>query len=692
MNKHLLLGTALLVAISAYPQAGKITKPSGVVLTSPKKIDINESTNHNATAFTGPVKQVKNVTKSNAKSAGSIPSFRFTGSHNVFGYLVSQSRPFQYNKAINAISMIARKDFTYTPTVNGNSGSITGLWSTNLGTTWDETCMWADGANLGRYPQGGIYNPLGNANPLNAYLVGCGPITGGSGWLGNWYVSKQISSPGNTTPAVDMQAHLDASPTIPKHAMSRYSFNTTDGAVVRSMATILTDINGTTNLAYGLRGAAMVKGLFSAGAFVWSVDSFIPALNTRPADGSGIMYGVPVQAWDDAGVVGYVVILGSRAGTGPTMNGYQPIVYKTTNSGASWSLLPANDFADPVAFRGVYERMYPLSSNTAVICANFSGSEGFDVAVDMNGNLHYATMTYGHYSNHGDSLGYRNVFGTEQYSYGNTGPFDYPIIYDFYTKSTGGWGYHMVDSMGTEGPSGTSGQPGYGSNVWSDGSGGKMDQDARIQINRTDDGRKLFYSWSESDSAIVGLKWNIYPSIMMKGYDVGINMVTPRINVTTGDLNVDQGAYYQYMNTRAIGSSTSCVTIPFTVSKNATLDGAVTIDTYFLGDQVCPTAFSITPMSPTGIASTKNNVVDYDVINFPNPANGATTIIVGLKVASNFEVSLYSSVGQLITSYNLVGQVGSNQIDVNLSSLSAGIYFYNVKVGNSVVTKKLVVQ
>ena len=692
MKKHLLIGTALLVAIGAFSQNSRLTKPTGFAPISTRNLDKQESTITNAQTFTGPVKSIKHAINGNKVAASNI----FTGSMNVFGYLVSQSQPLQYNKGVSAVSFIARKSPTYTPSANGNSGSIVALWSLNLGTSWDETCIWADATNLARYPNGGMYNPLGNTNINSAYFVGSGPITGGSGWLGNWYASKQVTTPGNTTAGPDMQALLNATlttstPAKPHH-FSRYAFTTVDGGLARSMASILNDPGGTTNAAYGLRGAALVKGMFSAGAFVWSTDSFIPCTNAR-SDGSGNVDGTPIQAWDDAGVVGYVVILGSRCGTSPAMSGYQPIVYKTTNSGSSWSLLPANDFANPTLYRGVYDRLYPVKTNTNLIVANFQGSEGQGAAVDINGNLHLGTMVYGHYSNHVDSMGYRYTYGTEQYSYGETGPFEYPIIYDFYTKTSGGWDYHMVDSMGTEGPSGTSGQPGYGTNNWTDGSSAKMALDARLQVSRTADGRKIFYSWTESDSSVVGVKWNIYPDIKMKGFDVTLMKVTPRMNVTTGDANLDQAAYFHYMCNKAVGASTTCVTMPYTSTKNAGLNGGIAVDTYYLnGVSICPTSFSINPMSPTGIPTNNATAVNFDVINYPNPADDATTIIVGLKAASNFEVTFYNSIGQLVDSYKVNGNVGSNEINIDLNNFKSGIYFYNVKVGASVVTKKLVVQ
>lgn len=688
MNKFLLLSILFLFSICVFPQAGKTTKPNGFIKTSPRKYNFAEPTQQNASAFTGTAKQIKHVVNPNKIAASNI----FTGSMNVFGYLVSQSKPLQYQKDVGAVSFIARKNGTYTASSNSNSGTIVGLWSTNLGSTWNETCIWANGTNLARYPNGGIYNPLGNTNVNSAYFVGSGPIIT-TAWAGNWYASKQITTPGNTTPGPDQQSHMDASPTIKKHAMARYAFST-DGGIARSMATVVNDITGTTNVTYGIRGAAMVKGIFSAGAFIWSVDSFIPPVNTRPSDGSKIIYDVPLQAWDDAGINGYVVMLGSRAGTNAQMRGYQPIVYKTTTSGASWTLLPANDFADPNFFKMVYDRMYPINSNSTVICANFRGSEGFDIAVDVNGQLHLASMVYGHYSNDLDSLDYRYTFGTEQYSYGETGPFEYPVIYDFFTKTSGGWSYHMVDSMGTEGPSGTSGQPGYGSNVWSDGAGAKMDQDARIQMSRTSDGSKLFFSWSESDSGITGLKWNIYPDIKMKGIDLIVNNITPRFNITNGDVNLDQASYYQYMCNKAAGSSSTCVSIPFTMTKNATLNGSINVNTYIInGVSVCPTSYTAGDCywkGNCGSVSEANNITFSEIQNFPNPTNNETTLIISLKKAVDFDIIVYNSVGQKIVAYKINGHEGSNEFNLDLSTYNSGLYLITVVTDSFTETKKII--
>ncbi len=699
MKKSLLFGTALLIAAGSFSQNSRLTKPTGIIHAPFINNEVPESLfQQKSSVITGPVKKARPAIKSNAKIAV-VTATNFTGAMNMFGYLLSTQKPLHYTKGINVVSMVSRKSTTYTASSNSNSGTIVGLWSTNLGATWDETCIWANANDLARYPQGTVFNPSGNTNPLNAYIIGIGPFTSAAGgWggptNGHWFASKQITAVGNTTPGSDQQSAYYSGGFLKPQYMNRNSIEAIEGGLVRSLGNIVNDPAGTTNLAFGLRGILMTKGMFNAGAFVWSVDTFKPPVNTR-SDGSLIMgTSTPIQAWSENGAVGYVITMGSRTGTGPSTNGIQPIVYITTNNGTSWSLLPAQDFADPINFKGVNDRLYPINSNSNVICANFQGTEGWGAAVDYQGQLHIAAMTYGHYSNHVDSLGYRYTFGSETYSYGHTQSFDHPVIYDFYTKPSGGWDYHMVDSMGTEGPSGTSGEPGYNTNPWSSGTG-KLGLDARIQVGRSDDGKIIYYSWGESDSTVVGLKWNIYPDINLRGFDIPNYKVTPRMNITSGVTGADQQSYFHFMSDRAAGSSSACIEVPFTIEYNATNNGDIQVDAYYLsGAQMCASNFSITPMSPkgVGVGITNANTVNYDVLAYPNPADKATTIVVGLKEASNFEVTIHNSIGQLVDTYRLNGHVGSNQINIDLSNFKSGIYFYNVNVGGSVVTKKLVVQ
>jgi len=78
---------------------------------------------------------------------------------------------------------------------------------------------------------------------------------------------------------------------------------------------------------------------------------------------------------------------------------------------------------------------------------------------------------------------------------------------------------------------------------------------------------------------------------------------------------------------------------------------------------------------------------------YPNPASSNATITVDLKDNAKMEISILNAVGQTIYSTSVNGNMGNNKVDVNLNSLSAGLYFYQVKVGNSkAITQKFAVE
>ena len=95
----------------------------------------------------------------------------------------------------NAISFFVAFADPAVPAVpaTAKTGVIVANVSTNFGQTWDSTCIWANGTNWGRYPQGGIYNPTGNTSLANAYVLGTGPTVAGSTWSGVFYASKKLN-------------------------------------------------------------------------------------------------------------------------------------------------------------------------------------------------------------------------------------------------------------------------------------------------------------------------------------------------------------------------------------------------------------------------------------------------------------------------------------------------------------------
>lgn len=77
--------------------------------------------------------------------------------------------------------------------------------------------------------------------------------------------------------------------------------------------------------------------------------------------------------------------------------------------------------------------------------------------------------------------------------------------------------------------------------------------------------------------------------------------------------------------------------------------------------------------------------------NYPNPFNPSTTIRYGLPVESAVSVRIFNLLGQLVaTAYEGRQQAGIHTLKVDASGLSSGVYLYQVKAGDVVAMKRMV--
>ncbi len=77
--------------------------------------------------------------------------------------------------------------------------------------------------------------------------------------------------------------------------------------------------------------------------------------------------------------------------------------------------------------------------------------------------------------------------------------------------------------------------------------------------------------------------------------------------------------------------------------------------------------------------------------NYPNPFNPSTTIKFALPITSKVKVSIYNSPGQLIeTLVDKEMQSGNHEVNFDASRLASGIYFYQLKAGAFIETKKMI--
>ena len=737
MKKQLLLSGALLLSMGAFSQKQtQLFKDAKVVedkhfqnAFSKANMDLNPTSTANKAI--GPVNQVvseQNVS-SNSSSAPILNNvwYRLSGSGNVYGFLVSASKPLNYQRILGCVSFVQRKSATYvvSPAGDSNVGSIVTYWgkndaSTNSLASWDSTLIYADATNQGRYPVGGIWNTLpGNANtdPNKAIAVGMGPVTTGSGWVGSWYASKSLSlTPKNAAdPAPGAEQffanaspfNTPTSPAMKKHDFPRYGFNVTDNGVFVA-GQIQNDINATTNAPYGLRGAAIVKGTFNSGVMVWTMDSLIPPTELR-GDGSKLV-GEPYLKFTPNGQIGYAMFIGVRAGTpvGSSNRGQQPIVYKTTNGGTAWSLVNGIDFnAVTPAITQIKNTMRTVGGVAPAIEAPWFWSEGIDMTIDAQNKLHIIATAIGHASSHVDSMNYLSTWtiGGDpgfHWPHVNTAR---PLIVDYYGDGSGAWNTLIIDSLDTEGPSATSGEGGFPVNPWGDPTANNSySSDSRLQITRSYDGEFLAYSWAETDTSITTSsgKWNEFPNIKVRGFrtcDGSLSTEAGGFNVTgaAGVLAaVKDKAYFHYMSSemKAGASSATSATfaIPFTVSSNPLTEGINPVSNYFAMTHIgmtFPTGTCGASLT-TGIASAKTDASESSL--FPNPTENNFNVRLNLSTANDIAVSVFNALGQKVSETKVNGTIGENTVSMDMNNATAGVYFVKIKVGKTESTKKLVVQ
>jgi hypothetical protein len=280
--------------------------------------------------------------------------------------------------------------------------------------------------------------------------------------------------------------------------------------------------------------------------------------------------------------------------------------------------------------------------------------------------LHIATYVYSASSNDIDSSGYIWTFASIE-----------GYMYDIFTRSaTGNWSANLIDIQ-------------YGKDLAiADDTQWGIGWDNRFQISKSPDATKLFYIWSDSDTNNISTDWlNRYPDILALGYDINTqkwtNSKVPK-NFTRGTIydgsnffmNASDwtfnagGVYGLHISTETLGSTANDP-----------------VDHYYLANSSFSDAdfIGINEVSSNGIATVSQN--------YPNPANGNTTINVNLAKSSKLSLVVTNLVGQKVyevTKGNVAA--GNHTLNIDASKLSSGVYFYTVNADNSSITKKMIVE
>jgi hypothetical protein len=676
MKKTLLIFSiglsGLICAQTAPNQSSKINRAA---MLSPQAPSPNEGTGQRNAGAGKAAKTVKHATKRHDVST--VTKYYIGCSYNILGVITAACQQVDANQDLGMISFTHRESAA----LEFSSGAYETDYSITNGSTWDTAKAMnfkSDSGNTSgpRYPNGVILNPVGNTTASSAFAITSGPHTNSTSWDSIVFGSIRFDSMYTVNHEVLMYPNVNTQ--VFYVFSAPHYMSVSNDSVVHSIGNCWTYNSGLT-ADQGWYGAMINKGVWNGATHTvtWTDTILRPHLassagSSAPFDSLAEVTQVSM-AWSQDGSVGYVVFWGNLDSTGYNYASMQPIVYKSTNHGSTWAMMPMTNFASvpnlvrflkPAIDSAITLPFWDINGDSS-----FYAGHDVDMTVDANYNLHiFGVIESGAIANP-DSGGYTYNPSVAPSRY----------VYDvFTTTSSGGWQADLLDSLIS--PEGIDAS----NTLWTSTADGSFVWGARVQASRTTDGTKVFCTWLDDYSAEGEI---ISPDITTIGVDVTTNMKTPPTRVTTDGIN-----YFLQVGDIALVDG-SCYNVPCVVVNDpaAPDEGLTPVEyMYVQGATLCDSSFTV----PTAINTVASSKTGFSISpNYPNPFNNITNFNVNLTQESEVTVEVYNLLGEKI--YTIPTQKMSNGthiMTINGNNWKSGVYFYKVIVDGQALTQKMVVQ
>jgi hypothetical protein len=277
-------------------------------------------------------------------------------SGNIYGVFLGSPTQVFYNPDINSVVFIHR--------MVDNTSMVAFDASTDGGQTWTtENVLTPVQTWFNRYPTVAIWNAAGNIDPANALVVGTGPAHDGGAdpWGINYLTSANLDGT-NVSEAYEVNENF--------HNYGRWV--SPNGDQWRLVAHYVQN-----TAAQQYDQFFLWKGVEAGGSISWTLAETFTPDHEDPTD-------TFINDWDIAfgpdGTVGYAVMDGAEAGL-PRFA--RPIIWKTTDSGATWTKMPQFDLAN------LAEDLEPyIIRDTAAGEPIVPHMHGCDIVVDANNKVH----------------------------------------------------------------------------------------------------------------------------------------------------------------------------------------------------------------------------------------------------------------------------------------------------------------
>lgn len=641
MKRSLLLGAALCFGMASIAQTGIM-----------KEVEYRYASPRNSIDPVHVTSVLPKATKHMGDGTSEVNRVEITKSINIYTALVEEQTCISYNAATNAILFASRG-------INGGAGTgndIVASVSKDGGLSFN-SFVGAQSANnnLLRYPSGAIYNPAGNTNPDEAFFGVSGPVTLSSQWIGTFFGTGTLAGQNVKYTSINKTGNGDL---LLRGGM------TIDGQGIGHIAGMqYVGSSGITEYK-----AVVFKGEFDAAnsTFNWTTQDLVPGVSQGTDGIYAMSYQMNNVAFSPDGSVGYMMYVGSDSRAPQNdLCGYQPIVYKSVDGGTTWNQMAYLDLKNNAVMS---DYLFGLRRDNGTVKPHFNEA---DLVVDSKGDLHIFASVAGTYSDDIDSVG-RYIFKYEK-----------GAIFELTNVGQGDtWYINYIDTLATREVKAEEGGYGQGTDAagWSH----------RVQASRSADGNRVFVTWTDTDPAFWGFQtiddyFNRYPDIKGWGRDITTNKRTQPKNFTSSsDFAGDNFFNYAAEVARTIDGGNEIAYSTTAIDFNGG-PGAAVVHYYVNGINFNDADFVV-----TGVTETPSVVNSMEV--YPNPAKDQATLKVNLSKGGNAEVALYNVTGQKVFGKAFEAQQGTQQIDIPVANLKAGVYFYSVTVNGERVSRKLVVE
>jgi hypothetical protein len=548
-----------------------------------------------------------------------------------------------------------------------NGAATPGDWTNNIeiyNSTISGGQYYLDAA---RYPQGVLYNPVGNTNPANAYVVFYAPNLSATAttWGGQSHGVANLMDNSDTT------KHL-----IPYNPPP-YNYIPDGMAISKNGVVLVTDIDQD-----WATGTVVYQGNIILKRGIWNdtekdVEYETQLIELYTEDGGRPANNRVAIAPD--GQTAWIVTLANTGDlTSPGAKNFYPVLFKSTDAGLTWSD-PINVQLDgPGGISGIVNELLtdemiaalfnpPLPQRDEI---GYTTAFDCDIVVDKYGNPHIGVMV------------------------GVTGNDDYTILtgdsmfaaYDIYSIDGGQtW---FAQKMGYP--------QSFRGTFATD-----YTEDNRTQIATTMDGTKVFVTWLDTDPTVADD--NTQPDVFCRGFDLQTNMITGVLagsNYADAPNNV---TYFSDVYFQAYFAATSHYiftdggkyTIPI-VTQQLNDPTAITspVQYKYISDFYYTDADFVFPSNNPGVGITPPPTPSFEISEiYPNPTDGKSWIMVTLSQPGKVFVEISSLSGQKIATLDQ-GKLPTGQqlIDLNTNQFAAGMYFVTIHLNGTTLTRKLIVR